>query len=328
MHELGDIIKMEVRKIDASRIPIIDIFDINEKSGKTRVAEKLYQASTDLGFIYIKNHGIPEGSIKSLRDDGFNFFRRPYGQKQQVKISDQHRGWLGFGGAKMGEKAKPDLKESFIWGYQYPDGSLPDEHPLRGENQWPNCVPSLEINAIQYFNYANTLAKKLLTCFALGLDLEEDFFIKKCSKPLSRASLVYYPTQPKEMGKEQFGVSEHTDFGVLTILCQDSVGGLQIKGLDGNWFHAPPIDGTLIVNVADLLSRWTNGIYKSTPHRVVNSSGKERLSIVLAFDPDPETIIDPTQIAPLSKGQREAPITCGDYLIWRFGKAFSYRKKH
>ena len=99
----------------------------------------------------------------------------------------------------------------------------------------------------------------------------------------------------------QFGVSEHTDFGLLTILCQDLVGGLQIKGLDGEWFHAPPAEGTLIINVADLLSRWTAGIYKSTPHRVVNSSGQERLSIVLAFDPDPDTLINPGEIAEIEK---------------------------
>ena len=226
----------------------------------------------------------------------------------------------------MGDKAKPDLKESFIWGYQYDDGSLPDDHQLRGVNKWPKFLPSLQQNAMSYFHQINELAKNLLTCFAMGLNLKENFFIRNCNAPLSRASLVYYPDQPKEMGEMQFGVSEHTDFGLLTILCQDSVGGLQIKGLDGQWFHAPPIDGTLIVNVADLLSRWTGGIYKSTPHRVVNSSGQERLSIVLAFDPDPETLINPGEIPEIEKNTNEEPITCGDYLIWRFNKAFSYRK--
>ena len=128
------------------------------------------------------------------------------------------------------------------------------------------------------------------------------------------------------MGDDQFGVSAHTDFGVLTVLCQDSVGGLQIQDSSGDWFHAPPIEGTLVVNVADLLSRWTNGLYKSTPHRVVNQSGKERLSIVLAFDPNPETYINPADIFGENGKSLSDPITCGDYLIWRFGKAFSYRK--
>ena len=112
----------------------------------------------------------------------------------------------------------------------------------------------------------------------------------------------------------------------MTVLCQDSVGGLQIQDSSGDWFHAPPIEGTLVVNVADLLSRWTNGLYKSTPHRVVNQSGKERLSIVLAFDPNPETYINPVDIFGKNEKRLSDPITCGDYLIWRFGKAFSYRK--
>ena len=315
-----------IKSIDKERVPVIDIKKINSVSNKIDIAKELYKASTDLGFIYIKNHDISENLINDLRKDGLNFFRSSTDDKSKVLITKKHRGWLGFGGAKMGDKAKPDLKESFIWGYQYDDGSLPDDHQLRGVNKWPKFLPSLQQNAMSYFHQINELAKNLLTCFAMGLNLKENFFIRNCNAPLSRASLVYYPDQPKEMGEMQFGVSEHTDFGLLTILCQDSVGGLQIKGLDGQWFHAPPIDGTLIVNVADLLSRWTGGIYKSTPHRVVNSSGQERLSIVLAFDPDPETLINPGEIPEIEKNTNEEPITCGDYLIWRFNKAFSYRK--
>ncbi|HAM91373.1 MAG TPA: 2OG-Fe(II) oxygenase, partial [Rhodobacteraceae bacterium] len=102
--------------------------------------------------------------------------------------------------------------------------------------------------------------------------------------------------------------------------------GLQVEDVNGDWIQAPPIEGTLIVNVADLLSRWTDGAYKSTPHRVVNSSGKQRLSMVLAFDPDPETVIDAREVFGPEHQPKDAAITCGDYLIWRFNKAFSYRK--
>ena len=316
----------EAKEINHKKIPIIDITDLRNGKNKTIVAKALHKASSGLGFIYIKGHGIPEKLIEGMRSEGFKFFRSENKTKAEVKVSKNHRGWLSYGGAKMDDDAKPDLKESFIWGYQYDDGSLPDDHQLRGVNKWPKFLPSLQQNAMSYFHQINELAKNLLTCFAMGLNLKENFFIRNCNAPLSRASLVYYPDQPKEMGEMQFGVSEHTDFGLLTILCQDSVGGLQIKGLDGQWFHAPPIDGTLIVNVADLLSRWTGGIYKSTPHRVVNSSGQERLSIVLAFDPDPETLINPGEIPEIEKNTNEEPITCGDYLIWRFNKAFSYRK--
>ena len=114
---------------------------------------------------------------------------------------------------------------------------------------------------------------------------------------------------------------------MLTVLCQDEVGGLQVEDINGDWIHAPPINDTLIINVGDLLSRWTSGAYRSTPHRVINQSGKERMSLVLAFDPNPETRVDARDIFHESPGAAEKAITCGDYLVWRFNKAFSYREK-
>ena len=316
----------EAKHLEIDKIPVIDITKLRDGSDPKSVSSELHKASTGLGFIYIKGHGIPKEVIESLRSEGLAFFRNNENKKSEVKITEKHRGWLGYGGAKMKDNAKADLKESFLWGYQDKNGFSLENHPLRGSNVWPKFQPALEQYAVSYFNHADKLARNLLRGFALGLKLDQEFFLKTCKNPLSRASLVYYPNQPSNLGKNQFGVSSHTDFGVLTVLCQDSVGGLQVEDINGNWFHAPPIEDTIIVNVADLLSRWTGGEYKSTPHRVVNKSGKERLSIVLAFDPDPETIIDPKEILGETIKDIEKPITCGDYLIWRFGKAFSYRK--
>ena len=316
----------EAKEIDHKKIPIIDITDLRNGKNKTIVAKALHKASSGLGFIYIKGHGIPEKLIEGMRSEGFKFFRSENKTKAEVKVSKNHRGWLSYGGAKMDDDAKPDLKESFIWGNDMKKEESPQDHPLRGPNQWPSSMPDLRLNATNYFEEANLLAKTLLKGFAIGLNLDEDFFIKKSSNPLSRASLVYYPSQEVDQGEDQFGVSAHTDFGVLTVLCQDSVGGLQIKDMNGEWFHAPPIEGTMVVNVADLLCRWTAGVYKSTPHRVINQSGKERMSIVLAFDPDPETLIDPKEVFGENFDSQDEPITCGEYLIWRFGKAFAYRK--
>ncbi len=315
----------KVKKIDFDKIPIIDLKNLRNGKDKYNVAKDLHHASKNLGFIYIKNHGISEDTINHVRKDAFKFFRKDRNEKIEIKISDKHRGWLGYGKSKMHDDAKPDLKESFIWGYQDKKGFSLNDHPLRGKNLWPSAIPSLEKNAMVFFNEADSLAKDLLKGFAIGLNLNENFFLKTSSKPLSRASLVYYPSQPESMGEDQYGVSSHTDFGVLTILCQDDVGGLQVQDVNGDWYHAPPIQNTIIVNVADLLSRWTGGEYKSTPHRVVNKSNKERLSIVLAFDPNPETIIDSKEIFGKNYDSKFEPISCGDYLIWRFGKAFSYR---
>ena len=317
----------EAKHISQKKIPVIDISSLEDGTNPLKVAKELHQASKGLGFIYIKGHGISADVIEGLRKDGISFFRSSETLKNQVKITQNHRGWLGYGGAKMQDKAKADLKESFLWGYQDKHGVALNDHPLRGSNSWPDFMPYLEDKAMNFFVSADNLARNLLRGFALGLNLEQEFFLKKCSRPLSRASLVYYPSQSEDLGSNQFGVSSHTDFGVLTVLCQDSIGGLQIQDLNGDWFHAPPIKDTIIINVADLLSRWTAGEYKSTPHRVVNQSGKERLSIVLAFDPDPETVIDSRDVFGEDHPLLQEPITCGDYLIWRFEKAFAYRKK-
>ncbi|MGB1009049.1 MAG: isopenicillin N synthase family dioxygenase [Thiolinea sp.] len=227
----------------------------------------------------------------------------------------------------MQDEARTDLKESFIWGYQDDQGNTPEDHPLRGQNQWPDQPANMEAAAMAYFREADTVARHLLRGFALGLELSDNFFLQTCTQPMHRAAYVYYPAQDEALGTEFFGVGPHTDFGVLTVLCQDDVGGLQVQTAAGDWIHAPPIEGTLLVNVGDLLHRWTDGAYKSTPHRVVNRSGRERLSLVLAFDPDPQTLIDAREIYGADFMAQQPAITCGDYLIWRFGKAFSYRKQ-
>jgi isopenicillin N synthase-like dioxygenase len=315
----------KAKQVDEDVIPVIDITPLRDGSDPKGVATALHAASQGVGFIYIKGHGIPDEIIEAARRCALKFFQGAEADKATVKVSDKHRGWLGCGGAKMGDELKADLKESFIWGYQDEAGDTPEDHPLRGPNRWPDYVPAMQDAAMGYFRQAHEVAHHLMRGFALGLGLEDDFFLRSSSTPLSRASFVYYPQQPEDMGEDQFGVGPHTDFGVLTVLCQDSVGGLQVEDINGDWIHAPPIDGALIVNVGDLLARWTDGAYKSTPHRVVNSSGRERLSLVLAFDPDPETLIDAREVFGAGHVAKEDPITCGDYLIWRFGKAFSYR---
>jgi isopenicillin N synthase-like dioxygenase len=185
----------------------------------------------------------------------------------------------------------------------------------------------LRQSALAFSEQADQVARHLLRGFATGLGLDPGYFLTQSTQPMSRAAFVYYPAQPASVGNVGYGVAPHTDFGVLTVLCQDDVGGLEVQDADGVWVAAPPIAGTLVVNVGDLLARWTRNVYRSTPHRVVNRSGRERLSLVLAFDPDPDTLVDPQQVFGHAD-PADDPITCGDYLEWRFGKSFDYRSKH
>jgi isopenicillin N synthase-like dioxygenase len=305
-------------------IPVIDIGPLRDGSNPMHVAQALHQASRDIGFIYISNHGIDLNLLADARQQALEFFRQPAPIKQALGISNKHRGFLSMGQARMQADKLPDLKESFIWGIEDAQGQTKEDHPLRGSNRWPQELPALRATALQFFDQADQVSRLLLQGFALGLGLPPQHFLGTCSLPMSRAAFVYYPAQDSQQTTEQFGVAPHTDFGVLTVLCQDDVGGLQVQNAQGQWVNAPPIPGTLVVNVGDLLSRWTNGEYRSTPHRVINTSGKERLSLVLAFDPDPETRIDAREVFP-DREPLEPAISCGDYLIWRFGKSFNYR---
>ena len=315
------------KSLEQSLIPVVDLGPFRDGTDRLAVAKALHEASRDVGFIYVRNHGIPQEQIETARELALAFFRQPLDVKQEVAVAKSHRGFLKIGGARMDDEAIPDLKESFIWGLEPPAGQEAafQSDPLRGLNRWPESQPQLAAPLLAYFQSAQEVALLLLRAFALGLGLPEDQFLDGSDRPLSRASLTYYPPQPRSMGEGQFGVGPHTDFGVLTVLCQDDVGGLQVQGYDGEWIAAPPIPGTLVVNVGDLLARWTNDLYRSTPHRVINASERERLSLVLAYDPDNGTLIDPAIVCGDGGGAKYEPITCGDYLNWRFKRAFAYR---
>ena len=312
-------------RLDAAEVPVIDMGPLRDGSDPAGVGAKLAWAASEVGFIYVENHGVPAPLIEDARRAGFEFFRLPLEAKLGAATNEFHHGYLRPGSTKMYDEARPDLKESFNWGLER-DGEVLPANPLLGPNVWPPGMPSLRAAVYPFFEAASACAEDLLRGFALGAGLDPSHFIRRREWPLSRGSLQYYPPPPPDAGEDRFGVAPHTDFGVLTVLCQDEVGGLQIRRLGGEWAAVPPIPGTFVVNVGDLLERWTKRRYRSTPHRVINSSGRERLSLVLAYDPEFETLVDPGTFPGEGEGPGDPPITCGDYLLWRFGKAFSYRR--
>ena len=221
-----------------------------------------------------------------------------------------------------------DYKESFVWGLELEGAEragLGEDRHL-GANRWPARPAEFKDTLCRYFAAAEGCAVDLLRGFALALGLPAEHFVRHRKRPIARASLTYYPPQPPDLGETQFGVAPHTDFGCLTVLCQDDVGGLQVQSLEGEWLTAHPIADTLVVNVGDLLSRWSNDIFRSTPHRVVNASGRERYSLVMAYDPDAETLVDPADLPAGAASAKYEPITCGDYIHARLNRSFTYRQ--
>ena len=227
------------------------------------------------------------------------------------------------------EQAKSvDLKESFVWGLDLPDEhpSVTMENPFLGRNQWPVEIPEFKKSVYPFFEAGLQCGLDMMRAFALGMGLPEDSFLKATDEPIARSSIIHYPPQSEDLGEEQFGVAPHTDYGCLTLLWQDQVGGLEVQNREGEWVTAHPIDNTLVVNVGDLLMRWTNEGFKSTPHRVVNRKRQERYSMVIAWDPNFDTIVDPSVVCQNGALPLYPPLSCGDYVLSRFDSSFSYRQ--
>ncbi|MEM7405873.1 MAG: 2OG-Fe(II) oxygenase family protein [Pseudomonadota bacterium] len=314
------------RAVRPDEVPVIDISALFGDGDVGGTPDQLAWAATEVGFIYVRGHGIGAEIMARARDAGLAFFRSPAEQKLALKSNIHHHGYLGPGATRMDDDAKLDLKESYNFGVELDGAALAGAGTrLLGPNQWPAFLPAFKPALYAHFEAATRTAESLLKGFALAGGHPPDTFTRANDRPVSRGSLQYYPPRPDDAEPDHFSLAPHTDFGVLTVLAQDSVGGLQIQAMDGEWLAVPPIDDTVVVNVGDLLGRWSNDTYRSTPHRVLNTSGRERLSLVLAYDPNAETLVDPRLFCGPGEQPNYEPITCGDYLEWRFAKAFAYR---
>jgi isopenicillin N synthase-like dioxygenase len=314
------------------RIPVVDLapFRAGTRAGKQQVAKDIREAAEGLGFLYYKNHGVPADVVETAFAVGRRFFDLPLEAKLAVKVNKAHRGYIPFNNAVYSAELKPNLNESFLMGLDLPadDPDVLAGVPMHGPNQWPAALPELRPALEGYFDALGALGQITLRAFALALDLDEDYFVPRFTKPMPFIRLLHYPPQIGPRAENEFGAAAHTDYGFVTILAQDDVGGLQVKRRDGGWIEAPPVAGTFVVNIADMLMRWTNDRWVSTPHRVINASGRERYSLPFFFDPTYHTLVScldscqgPDQAA------KYPPITWGDYLTRRFDQTYAYRKE-
>ena len=163
-----------------------------------------------------------------------------------------------------------------------------------------------------YFAAMMKLTRLLLLAFARGLGLDDDFFAAHFRKPLTQLRLLHYPPQPPDSETE--GVEAHTDTGAFTILLQDEVGGLEVRTRAGRWIAAEPIPGSLVINIADMMQRWTNGRFVSTPHRVANRTGKDRISVPFFANPDYDATITPLARTFAAGEKPHEPLACGPYV--------------
>ncbi len=317
-------------QIAVEDIPVIDVSALasDDAAAIAQAGAGMREAAERIGFFYVRNHGVDRALLDRAFASSRAFFALPEAEKRRVEIDARHRGFLAVGQAKMYASAKIDLKESYLWGLELgpDDPDVRAGKPLIGPNNWPRALPRVEADFYAYYLAILDCGRRLLKGLAASLGRPADFFAPAFAKPLARGSAIYYPPQQPELGERQFGVAPHTDYGGLTLLAQDDTGGLQVLAKSGAWVTAHPIPDTLVVNIGDLMGRWTNNRFSSNPHRVINTSGRERYSIAVFFDPHFDTVIDPRDLLDDPAAAKYAPITCGAYILERFGKAFKYRQ--
>lgn len=310
-----------VRTASPEEVPILDLTPLVEGGDITPLAEKLRQACLTTGFFYVKNHGIPEELVERIFTVTKRYFDLPIERRMAHLMDERFRRGFMPQGINQHPGYAPDLKESYEVGVDLPltDPDVVAGRPLHGPNRWPDDFPDLKETAEAYFEAATRLGMRLLRPIALSVGMPEDYFPQFARKPMVQMRLFHYPPQPPT-SDALFGVAPHTDYGLITLLLQDPIGGLELRRRDEDeWIAAPHIPGTLVVNIGDLFQRWTNDVYVSNLHRVVNRTGRERFSIPTFFNLDYEALVQclPTCRSP-ENPPHHPPITSGEYLVGRF----------
>lgn len=324
----------------ASQLPIINISALTgDKADRRSVAEQIRKACCDCGFFYVTGHNVDESLQGRLENLSRQFFAQPLETKLEIRMALGGKAWRGY--FPVGDEltsGQPDLKEGIYFGAE-----LTEDHPLvkagtpmHGANLFPSNIQLFRKTVLDYMDEMTLLGHVLMGGIALSLGLEESYFADRyTADPLTLFRIFNYP-KPQSGEQSAWGVGEHTDYGILTILKQDDSGGLQVKSKLG-WIEAAPIENSFVCNIGDMLDRMTGGLYRSTPHRVRNQSSHDRLSFPFFFDPNFDAEVKAIQMATQinDDGQErwdkasvhEFSGTYGDYLLGKVSKVFPELKR-
>lgn len=298
------------------------------------VGTQIDRACRDFGFFYVTGHGVPEDLQLRLEALSHELFALPESDKAEIEMARAGRAWRGWFPLE-GEltSGRPDRKEGVYFGSELPptDPRVLAGTPLHGPNLFPRQVPALRDTVLAYLDAMESLAVRILRGMAVGLGLDGSWFERHLtSDPLILFRIFRYPPA-LAAPDDGWGVAEHTDYGLLTVLRQDASGGLQVHA-PGGWIDAPPLPGTFVCNLGDMLERMTGGRYRSTPHRVRNTGGTDRLSFPFFFDPGWDAQVVPVPLAGETATEARARWdgedvfafsgTYGEYLLGKVGKVF------
>ncbi|XP_043718470.1 2-oxoglutarate-Fe(II) type oxidoreductase hxnY-like isoform X1 [Telopea speciosissima] len=304
------------------KLPIIDLSSTDRLSTATTIR----RACVDFGFFYLANHGVEEEFLKRVFEESKMLFSLPLEQKMKL-ARKENRGYSPFYAEKLDTSlnSRGDLKESFHI------GPIEGTTTLTNLNQWPSeeALPSWKLTMESYYQTVLNAGKSLVSLIALALNLEENFFEKlgALDAPMPFVRLLHYPGELAVSNEETYGASAHSDYGMITLLATDGVRGLQICREKYRqpqvWEDVQHVNGAFIVNIGDMMERWTNCLFRSTLHRVI-PAGQERYSVAFFLDPNSDCMIECLESCCSEKfPPRFPPIRSGDYLQERFRVTYS-----
>ncbi|WP_108659124.1 isopenicillin N synthase family dioxygenase [Acuticoccus kandeliae] len=318
---------------DVDALPVIDLQNFAfDEAGADAIAKALDDAFSNVGFCYIANTGVPVELMDRIFAANAAFHAQPMEKKQAIAINEWHRGYMApktslIVTSSVAKATKPNNSESLMFMHEVAETSPRFGAPLQGPNQWPADMPEFRDAVSAYLVAVDTLARRFTRLIARALDMAPESLDDHFKEPTTFLRLLHYPPNP-DAAEDEFGSAPHTDYGFITILLQDEVGGLQVRKKGGGWIKARPVRGTFVVNVGDILARWTNGRWQSTPHGVRNTANVDRYSIPFFFDPDmAETIECLESCLKPGDAPRYEPVLYGDYLMERIDANYAYRAR-
>jgi isopenicillin N synthase-like dioxygenase len=282
-------------------IPVIDVASAfrGEPGGLARAAAQVRQASERVGFFYLAGHGVPQSLITAAFQASREFHALPLADKRQLKINENNIGYLAVNesmqrASTVHKATRPNFNESFFISHErgtdHPD--VVAGVPLRGRNQWPEGHVEMQAAMLRYFKALEGLGERMLPVLARALDLPADYFARFFEDEAHiNLRFLHYPPQESD-DDEQFGQGPHTDNSFITMLAREDVPGLAVRLPSGEWLAPPVIPGTFLVNLGNVMKRWSNDRFLSTPHGVVNDSGRDRYSIAFFYSPNPGAVIE------------------------------------
>jgi isopenicillin N synthase-like dioxygenase len=325
-----------------AQIPVVDFGPLfaDEPGALDHLVPELRHACENIGFFYAAGHGVPEELIDLAFAASRRFHALPLEEKQKLRLNENNIGYLPINASVQGastvhKATRPNQNESlFVSHDRGPDH--PDViagKPLRGRNQWPETVEggvaSLRADMMGYFNALGAMCDRMLPAFAVALDMPADYFASFFANE-AHANLRFLHYPPQDGGEDNlFGQAPHTDNSFMTALARTDVPGLAVRLPSGEWFPPPIIPGTFLINLGNMMRRWSNDRFLSTPHGVLNDSSTDRYSIAYFHSPNPDAVIEclPSCVS-VDNPARYAPAVYRDLVLDFYRANYFHQKGH